>query len=46
MFTSNPLKSPWVLGMLALLLVFAAGVISIAMEKPVGAISGRIALEE
>lgn len=33
-------------GALALILVFVAGVIAIATEKPVGAISGRIALEQ
>lgn len=33
-------------GALALILVFAAGVIAIATEKPVGAIAGRIALEK
>lgn len=33
-------------GVLALILVFVAGVIAIATEKPVGSIEGRIALEQ
>jgi alpha-2-macroglobulin len=45
MFTSK-LNRSWILGLLVLLLSFAAGVIAIAIEKPVGTISGKIALEE
>src|SRR5690349_20565826 len=45
MFTSK-FNRPWMLGLLVLLLAFAAGVIAIAIEKPVGAISGQIDMEE
>jgi uncharacterized protein YfaS (alpha-2-macroglobulin family) len=45
MFT-NRLNSPWVAGFITLLVLFVAGAVSIALEKPMGAIAGRISLEE
>src|SRR3982751_5389682 len=46
MFTNSSFNRPWIWGVLALILIFTAGVIAIAVEKPVGAINGRIMLEE
>jgi uncharacterized protein YfaS (alpha-2-macroglobulin family) len=45
MFTTN-FKKPFLWSVLVLVLVLAAGLIAIAIEKPTGTISGKIDLEE
>ncbi len=46
MFTNKLLKSPYLAAVALVFLVLVAGVVSIVLEKPAGALAGHIALQE